>query len=257
MKKRITIDGGAVVYQLEYPCTRRNDPPKVRAAKQKATSAAQAMRNQILSTRALELLLSCNYPAPGSGLVLTLSFDDAHLPKDRKTAQRRLKYFLRKLRDARQADGKPEPRCVYCPEVLTSASGRWHFHLVLDSTGNDLDDVRRCWIYGEDIEARPLRVDEEENHETLARYMNKELREAQEYECRPGLHGWSCTRNCTRPEVDVQTVEDSSRLRAPRGATVLIFERKSTELVESTVLKYRLPADCFGRKARTKRRRRT
>ena len=254
MKKRITIDGGAVVYQLEYPCARRSDPPRVRAAKQKATSAAQAMRNQILSTRALELLLSVNYPTPGSGLVLTLSFDDQHLPGDRKTALRRLKYFLQLLRKARRQAGKPEPRCVYCPEVLTAASGRWHFHLVLDSTGNDLDDVRRCWRYGHNIEARAIRVDEEENHETLARYMNKELREAQEYACRVGLHGWSCTRNCYRPEVDVQTVEDSSRLRAPRGATVLIFERRSTELSESTVLKYRLPEACFRRRRRTAKR---
>ena len=256
MKKRITIDGGAVVYQMEYPGARRSDPPKVRAAKQKATSAAQAIRNQILSTRALELLLSCNYPTPGSGLVLTLTFDDRHLPKDRKTAQRRLKYFLRKLRDDRAQAGLPEPRCVYCPEVLTSATGRWHFHLVLDATGDDLAMVRRRWIYGRDIEARPLRVDDDKNHESLARYMNKELREAQEYECRVGLRGWSCTRNCRRPEVDVQTVEDSSRLRAPRGATVLIFERRTTELCESTVLKYRLPAEAFARRARTRRRRR-
>lgn len=257
MKKRITIDGGAVVYQLEYPCARRSDPPRTRAAKQKATSAAQAMRNQILSTRALELLLSVNYPTPGSGLVLTLSFDDQHLPGDRKTALRRLKYFLQLLRKARRQAGKPEPRCVYCPEVLTAASGRWHFHLVLDSTGNDLDDVRRCWRYGHDIEARAIRVDENKNHESLARYMNKELREAQEYACRVGLHGWSCTRNCYRPEVDVQTVEDSSRLRAPRGATVLIFERRTTELSESTVLKYRLPEACFRRRRRTRRRRKS
>lgn len=222
MKKRITIDGGAVVYVLEHPVRDRGDSEKVRAAKAKATSKAQQLRNQILSIRQLELLLACNYPTPGSGLVITLGFDDQHLPRSRAQAQRKFKYFLKLLRQERRAAQLPEPRVIYSPEVLTSATGRWHYHIVLDSTGDDLATVRRCWRYGSDIEAKPLRVDEEKNHETQARYMSKELREAQEYESRPGLHGWSCTRSCRKPEVDEQIVEDRKPLRAPRGATVLI-----------------------------------
>ena len=256
MKKRITIDGGAVVYVLEHPLRQRGDSDRVRAAKQKATSAAQAMRNQILSLRQLELLLADNYPTPGSGLVCCLTFDDRHLPGSRKEAQRRFKYFLRKLRDERRKAGLAEPRVIYSPEVLSSASGRWHYHLVLDATGDDLDMLRRCWIYGNEIEAEPLRVDDEKNHETQARYMSKELREAQEYDCRPGLHGWSCTRSCRRPEVDEQVVEDRRPLRAPRGATVLIQERRATEFAEHVILKYRLPASCFRPRARARRRRR-
>lgn len=256
MKKRITIDGGAVVYVLEHPVRDRGDSEKVRAAKSKATSQAQQLRNQILSTRELELRLAKNYPTPGSGLVIVLSYDDEHLPKSRKEAQRRFKYFLQKLRAERKAAGLPAPRVHFAPEVLTSASGRWHHHIVLDNTGDDLDMVRRCWIYGSDIDSKPIRVDEEKNHETLARYMSKELREAQEYECRPGLHSWGCTRNCYKPEVDEQIVEDRKPLRAPRGATVLIHERRSTELTESAILKYRLPASCFKPRARARRRRR-
>ena len=256
MKKRITIDGGAVVYVLEHPVRDRRDSEKVRAAKAKATSQAQQLRNQILSIRQLELLLACNYPTPGSGLVCCLSFDDAHLPKTRREAQRRFKYFLKKLRAERRAARLPEPRVIYSPEVLTSSSGRWHYHIVIDSTGDDLSMLRRCWIYGSDIDAAPLRVDEEKNHETQARYMSKELREAQEYESRPGLHGWSCTRSCRKPEVDEQIVEDRKPLRAPRGATVLIHERRSTEFTESAILKYRLPASCFKPRARARRRRR-
>ena len=256
MKKRITIDGGAVVYVLEHPVRDRRDSKRVRAAKAKATSQAQQLRNQILSIRQLELLLACNYPTPGSGLVCCLSFDDAHLPKTRREAQRRFKYFLKKLRAERRAARLPEPRVIYSPEVLTSSSGRWHYHIVIDSTGDDLGMLRRCCIYGSDIDAKPLRVDEEKNHETQARYMSKELREAQEYDSRPGLHGWSCTRSCRKPEVDEQIVEDRKPLRAPRGATVPIHERRSTELTESAILKYRLPASCFKPRARARRRRR-
>ena len=256
MKKRITIDGGAVVYVLEHPVRDRRDSEKVRAAKAKATSAAQQLRNQILSVRQLELLLACNFPTPASGLVCCLPFDDQHMPGSRAQAQRKFKYFLKLLRHERRAAGLPEPRVIYSPEVLTSSAGRWHYHIVIDSTGDDLDMIRRCWRYGSDVDASPLRVDEEKNHETQARYMSKELREAQEYDSRPGLHGWSCTRSYRRPEVDEQIVEDRKPLRAPRGATVLIHERRSTEFAEHALLKYRLPARCFQPRARARRRRR-
>ena len=256
MKKQITIDGGAVVYVIEHTARQRGDGPRERAAKTRATNEAQALRNRILSTRQLELMLSKNYPTPGSGLVICLTYDDAHLPRDRKTAQRRFKYFLKKLRDARREAGLPEPRVIYAPEALSSESGRWHHHIVLDSTGDDMPMVRACWIYGSDIDAEKLRVDAEKDHASLAHYMNKEAREVQEYECRPGLHGWGCTRNCLRPEVDVRIVEDRVRIRAPRGATVLLQERRASAFAEIAVLKYRLPASCFERARRARRRRR-
>lgn len=256
MKQRTTIDAGAIVYEIDAPVRKRGDSPKQRAAKAKASSEAQQLRNKILSARELELRLAVNYPTPGSGLVIVLTYDDKHLPKTRKEAQRRFKYFLKKLRASRKKAGLPEPRVIYAPEALSSRSGRWHHHIVLDSTGQDLDMVRACWIYGSEISCEKLRVDEEKNHESLARYMSKELREAQEYECRPGLHGWGCTRSCFKPEVDVRIVEDGARLRAPKGATVLQQERRSTEFAEVALLKYRLPARCFRGAVRTRRRRR-
>ena len=256
MKKRTIIDAGAIVYEIDSPVRQKGDSPKARKAKAKATSEAQALRNKILSARELELRLAVNYPTPGSGLIVVLSYDDEHLPKTRSQAQRRFKYFLQKLRAARREAGLPEPRVIYAPEALSSASGRWHHHCVIDNTGDDLDMIRACWIYGSDIDCTKLRVDEEKNHETLARYMSKELREAQEYECKPGLHGWGCTRNCRKPTVDVRIVEDNSRLRAPRGAVVLLEERRSSEFAELAVIKYRLPARCFRAGVRARRRRR-
>ena len=93
--------------------------------------------------------------------------------------------------------------------------------IVIDATGHDFALLRRCWIYGSDLDLRLLRVDSRKNHETLARYMTKELREVQDYESRPGLHGWSCTRNARRPEVDVMIADDSFRLEIPAGCESL------------------------------------
>ena len=256
MKKRKRILAGCLGLEVDMPVRSRGDSPKVRAAKSKATSAAQKRMNQLNSLMELELRLAANYPTAGSGLVIVLTYDDQHLPRSRKEAQRRFKYFLSKLRAARREARLPAPRVIYAPEVLTSATGRWHHHIVLDNTGDDLDMVRRCWIYGSDIDCEKLRVDDEKNHETLARYMSKELREAQEYESKPGLHGWGCTRNCLKPEVDVVLVEDGDRLEAPRGAAVLLHEERRTEFSGYEILKYRLGFGVFRRPARARRRRR-
>ena len=235
---------------------KKSDGPQQRAAKQKASSEAQRKLNQTLSWKKLELMLAVNFPTPGSGLVVELTYDDRHLPETRAEAQLRFKYFLHKLRQARKAAGLPEPRVFFAPEVLTSESGRWHHHIVLDSTGEDLPILRAAWIYGSDIEARKLRVDAEKNHETLARYMTKELRDCQEYEAKPGLHGWGYTRNVLRPETDTVIVPDDYQLAAPEGSTVLIDERKSTEFSSWQVMKVRWGGDVFPRPARAKRRRR-
>ena len=233
------IDAGGLQVAALYNRRSRYDTPQQRAAKEKVSSEAQRRMNQIYSWQKLELMLATNFPTAGSGLVAVLTFDDEHMPKSRAEVQRRFRYFLKKLREARAKEGLPDPVVFWSPEILTSGSGRWHLHIVMDSTGQDLELIRSCWIYGSDIEADRLRVDHEKNHETLAKYMTKELRECQEYEARPGLHGWSCTRNAKRPEIETLVVEDDYRLEAPEGSEVLLDERKRTEYASFHILKYR------------------
>ena len=48
-------------------------------------------------------------------------------------------------------------------------------HIVMDNTGQDMEIIRRCWIYGSDIEIKKLRVDDEKNHETRLYHSEKEL----------------------------------------------------------------------------------
>ena len=247
------IDAGGIQIAALYSRRSGREPPRERAAKQKASSEAQRRMNQIYSYQKLELMLACNFPTAGSALVGALTFDDKHLPRSRAEAQQRIRYFLQLLRRERKKAGLPEPVVFWALEVLTS--GRWHVHFVIDSTGQDLEILRRCWIYGQDIEAEKLRVDDESNHETLARYMTKELREAQEYECRPGLHGWSCTRNARRPEVETLTVPDDYELTPPEGCTVLIDENRQTEFASWRVIKYRFGGES-ARTPRARRRRR-
>lgn len=267
--KRIDA-GGIQVAALYNRCTGR-ETTRERQAKHQASSAAQRRMNQIYSYQQLELRLAVNFPTPGSGLWVTLTYDDEHMPGSRKEAQLRFKYFLQKLRRARQAAGLPEPVVFWTPEVLTSASGRWHHHAVMDSTGRDYDLIRACWIYGSDIEIRKLGMpepgrqppvwygqdaDEPGNYyKAVARYMTKELRECQEYEAKPGLHGWSCTRNARKPEVETMTVPDDFELEAPEGSIVMLDERKRTEWASYWVIKYRFSGAGFGQAPRARRKR--
>ena len=250
-----TIDAGVLQVVALYDKADAREPQAVRAAKKKNSSAAQRRMNQIYSYQKLELMLATNFPTPGSGLVVTLTYDDKHMPASRKKAQLRFKYFLGKLRKAREEAGLPEPVVFWCPEILTSSSGRWHHHMVIDATGNDIEMIRRCWIYASEIEVEPIRVDAEKNHETLARYMTKELRECQEYEAKPGLHGWSCTRNARKPLTDKVTVPDDYRLEPPAECTILSDERKATEWASYHIIKYRYDPAGYTKKPRAIRRR--
>lgn len=267
------IDAGGLQVAALYSRCSRYDTPAQRQAKHQASSAAQRRMNQIYSYEQLELRLAVNFPTPGSGLFVTLSFDDDHLPRSRKEVQLRCRYFRKKLSDARKASGLPPPVIFWSPEILSSASGRWHQHLVIDSTGRDFDLIRSCWIYGSEIEIRKLgepekdeeppewyRPDAEEpgNYfKAVAKYMTKELRECQDYEARPGLHGWSCTRNAKKPETETQIVPDDFELEPPEGSTVMLDERRSTEWTSYRVIKYRFgePAPRRARRKKTGRRR--
>ena len=91
------IDAGGIQLAAVYDRGRPRDSERQRAAKHRASSAAQRRMNQIYSAQKLELMLSANFPAPGSALVVTLTHDDAHMPKSRKEAQARFKYFLKNL----------------------------------------------------------------------------------------------------------------------------------------------------------------
>ena len=243
-KTKKIIHAGALVVEAVYPRVQRSDSGKVRAAKQKASSAAQQRMNNIYSYHKLELMLASNF-RPGD-LVITLTSDDAHLPKDRKQAAGQLKYFRQQLGKLRQEAGA-ELIMIWSTEHK-HGDGRWHHHIVINSTGEDYENIRRLWIYGDNIEIKPLRVDDKKNYASLARYMAKEERE------KLGLRSWSYSRNCRKPEVETFAVEADTQLQAPKGSTVLEEHSERTEFASYKVIKYLAPGWELKPKARAKRR---
>lgn len=242
-KTKKIIQAGALVVEAIYPRISRSDSAKVRAAKQKASSAAQQRMNRIYSYQKLELLLAANF-RPGD-LVVTLTCDDAHLPGSRKEAAAQLKYFRSRLTAARKR-ARQDLVMVWASENR-HGDGRWHHHCVINSTGDDFDAIRKLWIYGSDIEIKPLRVDQGKNYESLARYMAKEERE------KPGLRIWSYTRNAKQPEVETFRVEDDTQLQAPKGAMLLAEISERSEYAYYKVIKYMAPGWDQRRPARARR----
>lgn len=246
-KTKKIIQAGPLVVEAIYPRVSRTDGPRERGAKQKASSAAQQRMNHIYSYQKLELMLAANF-SPGD-LVITLTSDDAHLPRERKQAAAQLKYFRGQL--ARLRKGKrQELRMIWSTEHK-HGEGRWHHHIVINATGEDYEDIRRLWIYGDNIEIQRLRVDGEKSYQSLARYMAKEERE------KLGLRSWSYTRNCRKPEVETFAVEADTQLQAPKGSTVLEEHSERTEFASYKIIKYLAPGWEKRPRPKAKRRRKS
>lgn len=69
-KRKKTIIAGRIRKTVIYTAPEPQDSPRVRAAKSKATSAAQKAMNDKTARGRLELLLACNFT--GKDLFLTL-----------------------------------------------------------------------------------------------------------------------------------------------------------------------------------------
>lgn len=247
MKTKKIISAGPLVLEAIYPRCSRWDDPRTRGAKRKLSSEAQQRMNAKYSYQKLELMLAANF-RPGD-LILTLTYDDAHLPRSREAAAARLKKFRTDLSALRRRSGHELLMIFNIENVF--GQGRWHHHCVINAVGEDFETIRKLWVSGENVEIRKLQIDKDHSFESLARYMCKEARE------RPGLRSWSCTRNCRKPEVETFPVPDDTPLQPPKGATVYEDSRSSNEFGSWRVVKYLAPnwrRDL--RQPRAKRRRR-
>lgn len=246
MRKKIIV-AGSLVKECVYSCPAGREDARIRAEKRKISSAAQQRINAKYSWQKLELMLAANF-VPGD-LVITLTFDDEHLPETRKEAAARLKKFRADLSRLRKAAG--EQLVMIWTTENKSGSGRWHHHCVINATsGSDFVDILSCWPHGSDIEIRRLEIGGRKSYESLARYFCKESRE------RAGLRSWSYTRSCRHPEIETFPVPDDTEVRAPEDATVLEQSSDRTMFGQYAYIKYLAASPQSLRKLRPKTKRR-
>ena len=245
------VRSGRLVCAVVYTTPTAVDSPKARAQKQKASTAARERLNARTSFQKLERTLAANFD--DGDLYITLTYDDKHLPESRDKAVRRIRSFLSKLRGARKGRGQPL-HYIYVTEGC-NPGGRLHHHLVVNSTGDDLEEIRRLWIYGDNVEVRRLEFHQGYTYEDLASYLTKEPREWGHPQV--GERTWTPSLGLARPEPETETVPDYVTLTAPPEAIVLQNEGPIRNgYGEYAWIKYLLPRRTGRRRPRAKRRRR-
>lgn len=245
-KRRKVIRAGRTVFAVVYSVVHPSDGDEARAAKAKCSSAARQKMNMKKAWQKLELELAANF-APRD-LVITLTYDDAHLPADRDGATANIKRLWVQLRKSRRLQGQPL-HYVYVTEGV-HGDKRWHHHAVIDSTGADLETLQSLWPYGhvhiESVDAY--------GYEALAKYLTKEPRE---HGSPNGLRSWTPSRNLKKPETESGWVPEDVTLCAPPGAIVLDSDSMVNQWGEYKYLKYLLPPERPERKGRPKRSKRS
>lgn len=243
------VRSGRLVCAVVYTTPTAGDSPKARAQKQKASTAARERLNARTSFQKLERTLAANFD--DGDLYITLTYDDKHLPESRDKAVRRIRSFLSKLRGARKGRGQPL-HYIYVTEGC-NPGGRLHHHLVVNSTGDDLEEIKKLWTYGENVEVRRLLFDRGHTYEDLASYLTKEPREWGHPQV--GERTWTPSIGLVKPEVESEAVPDYVTLAAPPEADILQCEGPIRNgYGEYSWIKYLLPKQ--PRKVRTRRRRR-
>ena len=202
-----------------------HEPGRRRSGRCRPTSSAQQFYNDKCSWRACELQLAANFGA--RDLVLTMTYDDCHLPPDKQGAAKLLQAFFRKLRAARRRRGE-DLRYIYVTEgwhgkaedEFFGGDGRLedrrlHHHVVLNGCGpGDLEEIRSLWGGGGYVRMEPVDV---HYYQELAKYLTKEAREFGR--ARPGERSWRASRNLRKYEVEYEEIRsDSVTLTAPPGA---------------------------------------
>lgn len=252
-------------------------PGRRRGSRSSPTSAAQQFYNDKCSWRECAFLLGANFGA--KDWVLTLTYDDAHLPADRQAADRCFQRFVRKLRAVRRKR-REELRYIYVTEGLhgdegdyrtgpprePSVSGsrgerrhsgadelspqgeanerslcrrRLHHHVVLNGCGPG--DLEEIRSLWAD--GGYVRIEPVDVHyyKELAKYLTKEAREFGR--AKPGERSWRASRNLKRYEVEyIEIASDSVTLTPPPGAVdyVQFSERNPYGFGDCVVAEYLL-----------------
>lgn len=231
-KRKKTIVAGQIVKTIIYTAPEPQDGKRARAEKSKITSAAQKAMNDKAARGRLEMLMAANFE--GRDLFVTLTYREEALPPNRAEAVKRVRRFLRMLRQERKARGQ-ELKYIYTTEEK-HGEARLHHHLVLSATGCDMETIRSLWEFGDVVDMEYLAS---RDYETWALYITKES-----VEKRPiGAQMWTASRNMKKPVVRSCYVPNDTMLAVPVGCHIIEREEKVTEFGSYCYIKYRIPKE--------------
>ena len=205
-----TIEAGCIVERSGYRIIQRGDSPQAREAKKKCSTIGRKLTNHKTRRRSLRFLMAANFKL--TDFFLTLTFDNAHLPRRRAEAMEAVQSYVRLLRKYRALRGQ-DTRYIYCIENK-HGDGRYHIHMILNATGKDVEAICSLWncgtvdweYIGWSKERGKLLNRGPKGYEILAQYMTKEVQPV-------GARNYSHSRNLKRPTVTVTFMSESEAER--------------------------------------------
>ena len=218
---RIKTAGGLTKMSLS-PRIKKTDGYQTRREKKRISSAAQKYLNSRAQHSQLEFMLAANV-RPGDWF-LTLTYDDKHLPDSWDRADKRTKWFCRKLRESR-----PDQKIMYFYNIERAhwsedpeCCHRWHHHMVV-SGDIPMETLQALWGNGH-VDGHPIVLDADHTYGSLATYL---LKESNEF---PGKRGWRCSKGLAKPEVDCIVVGDDYTLQAPDSEGVMVLDNPGPQI---------------------------
>ena len=201
-----TIQAGCITERPMYTRIERGDSAQARAAKKECSTQARKLSNHRTLQRSLYFTMATNFKL--TDFFLTLTFDDRQLPTRRKEVMQRVDKFVRHLRKHRLLRGQ-DMRYIYCIESK-HGDGRYHVHMVLNSTGQDVEAICSLWdggfvdweYIGWTKNHGKLEYRGDKGYKVLARYMTKEIQPV-------GARSYSGSKNLARPTVTISLLPDN------------------------------------------------
>ena len=233
MAKRKSIrTAGRLVTGVIYTVSRDRDTEAERSAKINISNSAREKMNLRCSWQKLEIVLAANFSY--SDMHVTLTYDNDNLPGSRADAVKILRKFIRQLRELRCGLTGEALLYVYVTEGNHGLK-RIHHHIVINATGNDLQQLRQLWTYGS-VKINAIGAI---GYTKLAQYLTKEPRDGGKW--RLGERTWTPCKGLKRPTPDKGWVPENFTLTPPPGALILLSETRQNPYGEFTYLKYLLP----------------
>ena len=211
-QRRKVVIAGRLWMAVQYTSIHSQNQQVRRETKAMISDPAREAMNAKLSWQKLMLILAANFKP--DDLVVTLTYRDADLPRIREAACKRLSYFMRLLRAARRSRGQPLVGVKITEGYHTG--GRLHHHIIVNTTGEDFEEIRKIWKWGEDVDFELFGAD---GAERWAKYLTKEPRIQGRRHV--GDRTWTTTRNVKKPLVlPVEYVPEEERLLPPPGSVI-------------------------------------
>lgn len=164
-----------------------------RAPKAQPTTEAQQKYNHDQAMKKIVLLVNANFQR--GDILVTLTFDDDHLPESWEEVRRIIQNYILRLKRWRKKRGLAELKYLYAVEQTVRKSGarkgqpNWHIHMLLSKTPRDV--VEDLWPEGVRVNARRYNPDRF-GMDAAAKYIGKDTG--------AGNKRFAYSRNLKKPE---------------------------------------------------------